>query len=265
MNHNDHQQPVPSHSSMSGASAGSGDGVRMASPGIPSAAWTWSPRPPRARSSTTAAPSTSAAAIAWRSSRPIRRVMRRPAARSRIPALLSSTPPCRPLWHRRPRPPARATPARCIRRSSAIGPGACPICGMALEPMTVAADDEADPELADMTRRFWISLALTVPLLLLAMGEMIPGLGLHAMLGGPGDGLGPARAGDARGPLGRMAVLRARLVIAREPPAQHVHADRDGDRHGLSLQRRRRDRARRLPGLVPGTRRRSRSTSSPRR
>ncbi len=63
-------------------------------------------------------------------------------------------------------------------------PGPCPICGMALEPMTVTADDEADPELADMSRRFWISLALTVPLLLLSMGEMIPGLGLHALMGG---------------------------------------------------------------------------------
>ena len=63
-------------------------------------------------------------------------------------------------------------------------PGTCPICGMAFEPMTVTADDEADPELADMSRRFWISLALTVPLLLLSMGEMIPGLGLHSLSGG---------------------------------------------------------------------------------
>ena len=77
-------------------------------------------------------------------------------------------------------------------------PGACPICGMALEPMTVTADDEADPELVDMTRRFWICLALTVPLLLLSMGEMIPGLGLASLLGGPDPGLGPARPGDAR-------------------------------------------------------------------
>ena len=65
-------------------------------------------------------------------------------------------------------------------------PGPCPICGMALEPMTVGADDEADPELADMTRRFWICLVLTVPLLLISMGEMIGGLGLHAWIGGQG-------------------------------------------------------------------------------
>jgi Cu+-exporting ATPase len=64
-------------------------------------------------------------------------------------------------------------------------PGSCPICGMALEPMTVTADDEADPELAEMSRRFWICLTLTVPLLLLSMAEMIPGLDLPSRLGGP--------------------------------------------------------------------------------
>jgi len=54
-------------------------------------------------------------------------------------------------------------------------PGSCPICGMALEPRTVTGEEEANPELVDMTRRFWISLVLTVPLLVLAMSEMIPG------------------------------------------------------------------------------------------
>ena len=53
-------------------------------------------------------------------------------------------------------------------------PGSCPICGMALEPMTATADD-ANPELEDMTRRFWVCLALTAPLLLLSMGEMAIG------------------------------------------------------------------------------------------
>jgi P-type Cu+ transporter len=56
-------------------------------------------------------------------------------------------------------------------------PGACPICGMALEPRTVALEDAANPELADMTRRFWVSTALALPLLLIAMGEMVPSLG----------------------------------------------------------------------------------------
>ncbi|HUZ11884.1 MAG TPA: heavy metal translocating P-type ATPase [Caulobacteraceae bacterium] len=54
-----------------------------------------------------------------------------------------------------------------------VGPGACPICGMALEPMTVTADAGPNPELADMTRRFWIGLVLTVPVLALEMGGMI--------------------------------------------------------------------------------------------
>jgi Cu+-exporting ATPase len=51
-------------------------------------------------------------------------------------------------------------------------PGNCPICGMTLEPRTVTAEEEDNPELRDMTRRFWISLALTAPLLAIAMGGM---------------------------------------------------------------------------------------------
>jgi len=54
-------------------------------------------------------------------------------------------------------------------------PGACPICGMALEPTTVALDQEENSELADMTRRFWTSAILTAPVLLMTMGEMIVG------------------------------------------------------------------------------------------
>src|SRR5262245_10909629 len=50
-------------------------------------------------------------------------------------------------------------------------PGSCPICGMALEPRIIKLDEPANPELADMTRRFWWSLALTLPVFLLAMAE----------------------------------------------------------------------------------------------
>ena len=50
-----------------------------------------------------------------------------------------------------------------------IGPGSCPICGMALEPEFVTLDAAPNPELADMTRRFWIALALTLPVLILDM------------------------------------------------------------------------------------------------
>ncbi len=62
------------------------------------------------------------------------------------------------------------------------GPGNCPICGMALEPRTVSAQEEENPELREMTRRFWISLALTVPLLAVSMGGMVPGLGTRLKL-----------------------------------------------------------------------------------
>jgi Cu+-exporting ATPase len=52
-------------------------------------------------------------------------------------------------------------------------PGTCPICGMALEPMMVSLDDQENPELVDMTRRFRVSAALSLPVLILAMGEMV--------------------------------------------------------------------------------------------
>ncbi|HKS76694.1 MAG TPA: copper-translocating P-type ATPase, partial [Terriglobales bacterium] len=62
------------------------------------------------------------------------------------------------------------------------GPGACPICGMALEPRTVTAVEEENPELRDMTRRFWVSLALTAPLLAIAMADMLPGMPVKSAL-----------------------------------------------------------------------------------
>ncbi|WP_099092122.1 heavy metal translocating P-type ATPase [Paludisphaera borealis] len=54
------------------------------------------------------------------------------------------------------------------------GPGSCPKCGMALEPLVPTADDEPNHELIDMTRRFWGCLVMTLPVFALAMGEMIP-------------------------------------------------------------------------------------------
>ena len=61
-------------------------------------------------------------------------------------------------------------------------PGACPICGMALEPRTVTLEDAPNPELVDMTRRFWISAALSLPLFVVAMSDMLPGQPLqHAV------------------------------------------------------------------------------------
>jgi Cu+-exporting ATPase len=61
-------------------------------------------------------------------------------------------------------------------------PGSCPICGMALEPRTVSASEDKNPELSDMTRRFWISVALTIPVLVLGMSDLIPGQPLQRFL-----------------------------------------------------------------------------------
>ena len=70
--------------------------------------------------------------------------------------------------------PANKTEYTCPMHPEIVRaePGSCPICGMALEPRTVTVEED-NPELRDMTRRFWISLALTAPLLAIAMGSMI--------------------------------------------------------------------------------------------
>src|SRR5579863_6174576 len=62
-----------------------------------------------------------------------------------------------------------------------IGPGVCPKCGMALEPVMISAHEEENPELKDMTRRFWVSVALTIPVLLIAMADFIPGRPLEQL------------------------------------------------------------------------------------
>ena len=59
------------------------------------------------------------------------------------------------------------------------GPGSCPICGMALEPVNVSLDEQPNDELDDMTRRFRWSLALTIPILLVMVDEFVPGQPLH--------------------------------------------------------------------------------------
>ena len=62
-----------------------------------------------------------------------------------------------------------------------VGPGSCPICGMALEPVTVTAETGPNPELVDMTRRFWIGVVLAVPVVALEMGGHLTNL--HMLLG----------------------------------------------------------------------------------
>ncbi|MEX1109881.1 MAG: heavy metal translocating P-type ATPase, partial [Dongiaceae bacterium] len=63
-----------------------------------------------------------------------------------------------------------------------VGPGACPICGMALEPEDASAVTGPNPELQDMTRRFWIGAALTLPVFVMEMAIHLPGLDLHHLV-----------------------------------------------------------------------------------
>ncbi len=63
-----------------------------------------------------------------------------------------------------------------------VGPGSCPICGMALEPAEVSAEAGPNPELVDMTRRFWIGLLLALPVVVLEMGGHLADL--HALIAG---------------------------------------------------------------------------------
>jgi P-type Cu+ transporter len=62
------------------------------------------------------------------------------------------------------------------------GPGSCPICGMALEPRTATANQEENPELSLMSRRFWISTALSLPVFLLSMSDLLPGQPVQHLL-----------------------------------------------------------------------------------
>jgi Cu+-exporting ATPase len=74
--------------------------------------------------------------------------------------------------------PATKTEYTCPMHPEIVrdAPGSCPICGMALEPRTVSADEEKNPELARMTRRFWVCVALTIPILVIAMADLVPWL-----------------------------------------------------------------------------------------
>ena len=85
--------------------------------------------------------------------------------------------PAKYLGEREPEPVVEGATYTCpmhpeIRQ---MGPGACPICGMALEPEIATADSGPNPELADMTRRFWIALVLTLPVFTLEIGAHIVG------------------------------------------------------------------------------------------
>ena len=118
-------------------------------------------------------------------------------------------------------------------------PGTCPKCGMDLEPEHAeASEEEDDPELRAMTRRFWVSVVL---------GAARPSAGDAADAGRAarssgsdiGISLDSVRVEHAGGALGWLAVLPARLAVAGHLESQYVHADRDRNRRSLFLQRRR--------------------------
>jgi Cu+-exporting ATPase len=83
--------------------------------------------------------------------------------------------------------PATKTEYTCPMHPEIVrdGPGSCPICGMALEPRTVSVEEEQNPELASMTRRFWVCVALTIPILVVAMADIFPGLSSLMRLASP--------------------------------------------------------------------------------
>ena len=142
------------------------------------------------------------------------------------------------------------------------GPGSCPICGMALEPMVPAAGDAANPELRGMTRRFWVGVALSLPLLAMGMADHVAKPALDMLIAPRSVVWLQLILATPVVLVGRLAVFPARLELAPQPPAQHVHPDRARHRCGLPLQPRRSTGAGHLPALVPhARRRRSHSTS----
>ena len=123
------------------------------------------------------------------------------------------------------------------------GPGHCPICGMALEPRTVSASTEENPELRDMTRRFWVGVDPDRAAAchrhgrhVLAAHRFMGVLDMPTAINGCHDLVRiPPR--HSRRPLVRPAVLPALLDVPGQPQPQHVHADRPGHRRRLHLQR----------------------------
>ena len=106
------------------------------------------------------------------------------------------------------------------------GPGACPICGMALEPLNPAAESDQS-EFLDMRRRFFVSLALALPVFVSAMAREMIGVPPAIAAWLPWLEFALATPVVA---VGGGAVFRARLAGRRLRPRQHVHADRAGRR-----------------------------------
>ena len=105
--------------------------------------------------------------------------------------------------------PARSnTSARCIPRSCRTIRGIARSVGWRLQPRSVAAEEAPNPELADMARRFWVSTALAIPLLLISMSDLLPGQPLMRALGDapiPVDPVFARHAGRAVGARSRFS------------------------------------------------------------
>ena len=112
-----------------------------------------------------------------------------------------------------------------------VGPGSCPICGMALEPEVASLDAPPNPELADMTRRFWIGLVLALPAVVLEMGGHL--VGGHGLIDQTlSNWIQFAFATPVVLWAGWPFFVRGWQSL-RHAQSQHVHADRDGHRRGL--------------------------------
>ena len=141
---------------------------------------------------------------------------------------------------------ARSTPARCIPRSCAPSPARVRSAAWRLSRAPLPHRPEENPELRDMTRRFWVSVALTAPLLAIAMGSMFwIQAGCHPQFDGFSIDLAwhRVRARDSGRTLVRPAVLPALLGVARKSQPEHVHSDWARHRRRLRVQRCRNHRA----------------------
>src|SRR5262249_32124564 len=104
------------------------------------------------------------------------------------PEVRENHPAACPLCGMALEPVGRAVPATKVEYTCPMHPqivqdhpGSCPICGMTLEPRTVTVEEGPNPELTYVSRRFWIGLVLTLPIFVLAMADLIPGNPFHAI------------------------------------------------------------------------------------
>ena len=142
-------------------------------------------------------------------------------------------------------------------------PGACPICGMALEPRTVTLDEAPNPELVDMTRRLWIAAALAFPVFASAMGDMVLGMGLGGRVdAGLANWIGLALATPVVFWAGWPFFERAWASLVNRSPNMFT-LDRHGRGGGVRVQRGRDPGAGPLPGGLPQSTGWWRRTSTP--